>query len=635
MAGGTKEFNKTILQTSFTSLEYIYYLLNVVKENEPMTSADGKDRIFPIARARVAQERGGEWSEDKRDTHAELTLKEMKFIRYTDEEQTIFEVSDIGTEFLNAFTLVETPEGEKVKLSLNDNLSLDEKNQLLLDILIRINVKQEKYGRNLRPYLILFKLLSEPKFEGYISKSQWSCFINSSTYLLDSQYEEIRDRLIEVREKEEEHIPKKSDRILTRLVLWNVLEKVDIPYEDEGCFAFNENFAKAVEVNMLQGHVGSLLNEDKDENNHDESVPIPDESTRNSGGENVLLYGVPGSGKSWTIEHEYCKPGIIVERLVFHPDYTNADFVGQILPVVDPKDKQVTYEFVAGPFTNILKEAYQNPESSYILIIEEINRGNAPEIFGDVFQLLDRTFAEKTVDGITYPAGTSEYGITNENIAKEVYNNAKQKIRIPSNLSIIGTMNTSDQNVFTLDTAFQRRWNMRLIENNFNNVRRSLATAEILDTKVSWKRFCETINSIIVGNRAKMASAEDKRLGVYFVHEQDLKFDDRVLPTGTFMSSYEELNDLMRHELLDTLDDEKKNRLVSLREAMRQNRIFPEKVIKYLWDDAFKFNPEALFDTERFQSFEEVIRAFVYTSSGKNRFNIFKPTVRQLLYPDD
>lgn len=196
-------------------------------------------------------------------------------------------------------------------------------------------------------------------------------------------------------------------------------------------------------------------------------------------------------------------------------------------------------------------------------------------------------------------------------------------------------MNTSDQNVFTLDTAFQRRWNMRLIENNFNNVRGTLASAEILDTKVSWQRFCETVNSIIVGNRAKMASAEDKRLGVYFVHEQDLKFDDRILPTGSFTTTYDELNDLVKQELLDTLDGEKKERLSDLRAAMRHNRMFPEKVIKYLWDDAFKFNPEALFDTERFQSLEDVIRAFVYTSSGKDRFNILKPTVRQLLYPDN
>lgn len=450
--------------------------------------------------------------------------------------------------------------------------------------------------------------------------------------MLDSQYGEIRERLIEVRENEETYPPKKSDRILTRLVLWNVLEKVDIPYEDEGCFALNDDFAKAVEINMLQGCLDSSLTEANNNNAEEKLVTLPDETVRVTGGENVLLYGVPGSGKSWTIEHEYCKPGTEVERLVFHPDYTNADFVGQILPVVDPIDKQVTYEFTSGPFTNILCEAYRNPETYYVLIIEEINRGNAPAIFGDVFQLLDRSFDEKIIDGVTYSVGTSEYGVTNENIAKKVYNNGKHKVRIPSNLSILGTMNTSDQNVFTLDTAFQRRWNMRLIENNFDNVRGNLANAEILDTKVTWQRFCETVNTIIIGNRAKMASAEDKRLGVYFVHEQDLKFDARILPTGNFMTTYDELNDLVRHEILDTLDDEKETRLTELRTAMRHNRLFPEKVIKYLWDDAFKFNPEAIFDTENMDSLEKVIKTFV-NSKGENRFRIFKQTVRDALYP--
>lgn len=356
------------------------------------------------------------------------------------------------------------------------------------------------------------------------------------------------------------------------------------------------------------------------------------ELERLSTGVNVLLYGVPGSGKSWTIEHEYCKPGTVVERLVFHPDYTNADFIGQILPVVDPVDKMVTYEFTPGPFTNILKEAYNDPSKPYVLIIEEINRGNAPAIFGDVFQLLDRTVDTKVMDGIKYPKGTSEYGITSENIAKVVYEDGKHKVRIPSNLSILGTMNTSDQNVFTLDTAFQRRWNMRLIENNFNNVRRSLSDAEILDTKVTWQKFCETVNTIIIGNRAKMASAEDKRLGVYFVHEQDLIFDSKALPTGDFMTTFDELNDLVCHELLGTLDATKKARLEEMRDAILHNRLFPEKVIKYLWDDAFKFNPEAIFDTENMDSLEKVIRTFVY-NKGADRFKIFKQNVRDTLYP--
>ena len=353
---------------------------------------------------------------------------------------------------------------------------------------------------------------------------------------------------------------------------------------------------------------------------------------RLSGGTNILLYGVPGSGKSWTIEHEYCHVGSVVERLVFHPDYTNADFIGQILPVVDA-EKQVTYEFTPGPFTTILRDAYMHPMREYILIIEEVNRGNAPAIFGEVFQLLDRTVEPKTVEGITYPVGTSEYGITHKYMAEKIYGDPSHKVRIPSNLSIVGTMNTSDQNVFTLDTAFQRRWRMRLIENNFDNVRASLANAQILDTEVTWKTFCEKINAIIVGNKAKMASAEDKRLGVYFVHENDVTFDQRAVPSEGYTSLLTEYNDLLRAEATGDMPEDKKQRLAIIREALMHNRMFPEKVIKYLWDDAFKFNPEALFDTDNMESLEQVIRTFVY-SMGRERFKIFKPTVRASLYPD-
>ena len=305
---------------------------------------------------------------------------------------------------------------------------------------------------------------------------------------------------LETLEFDRDYIRIKEDRIQ------EVAKKVFI-------FEENPNIFTTLDYLGFLGSAKSLFELEKFENETDVSTVSADdiltsnkidESQRVVTGKNILLYGVPGSGKSWTIEHEYCKKGTVVERLVFHPDYTNSDFIGQILPVVDPVDKMVTYEFTPGPFTNILKEAYNDPSRPYVLIIEEINRGNAPAIFGDIFQLLDRTVEPRVLDEITYPIGTSEYGITNENIAKVVYEDGKHKVRIPSNLSILGTMNTSDQNVFTLDTAFQRRWNMRLIENNFNNVRHSLSNAEILDTKVTWQKFCETVNTIIIGNRVKM-----------------------------------------------------------------------------------------------------------------------------------
>ena len=345
------------------------------------------------------------------------------------------------------------------------------------------------------------------------------------------------------------------------------------------------------------------------------------EEDRITSGCNVLLYGVPGSGKSWTIEHEYCKKETNVERLVFHPDYTYSDFIGQILPNVDD-DGQVSYKFTSGPFTNILADAYRNPEKEYILIIEEINRGNAPAIFGEVFQLLDRKTEIRDFDDDGYPVGTSEYGITNANIAKIVYGDPKHKVRIPSNLSILGTMNTSDQNVFTLDTAFQRRWEMRLIENNFEHVDRNLADAVILDTGITWEVFCTQINNIIVGNNARMTSAEDKRLGAYFVHLRDLRYDQEM---GNLSDG--EYDNLRRKEEDKSITEAEKERLDTIRNAMKQNRKFPAKVIKYLWDDAFKFNREVVFETSQFQSLEQVIRTFMYAEK-MDRFAMFKENVR-------
>lgn len=319
-----------------------------------------------------------------------------------------------------------------------------------------------------------------------------------------------------------------------------------------------------------------------------------DKVERFEGGTNTLLYGVPGAGKSYTIEHEYIKKGSPYERLVFHPDYTYSDFVGQILPVVK-EDKQgnknVSYEFTAGPFTTILKEAYTNPKVEHFLIIEEINRGNAPAIFGEIFQLLDRKTKIDINNDDGFPVGTSEYEISNADIARFVYGDEHHKIRIPSNLSIIGTMNTSDQNVFPLDTAFQRRWDMRLIENVFKKDDEELATTTILDTSVTWKKFCETINNIILDKNVHMTSSEDKRLGTHFIHISDLKPEQA---------------------------DE------------RHKRLFPEKVIKYLWDDVFKFTREEIFDISNFNSLEKVIRKFI-DAEGDEKFNIFSNNVKNLL----
>lgn len=321
---------------------------------------------------------------------------------------------------------------------------------------------------------------------------------------------------------------------------------------------------------------------------------IPDETKRLKGGENVIVYGVPGAGKSHLVKDEYLNGDEheeYYERLVFHPDYTYSDFVGQIMPIVD-KDKNVTYDFIPGPFTRILKKAYHDPEHKYSLVIEEINRGNAAAIFGDIFQLLDR----KT-------DGESDYRITNKDIARVVYGEkySDKKIYIPSNMSIICTMNTSDQNVFTLDTAFQRRWVMRLVSNSFEGDTSGIGSVEILDAGLTWEQFCETINNEILDKSQALSSSEDKRLGTHFVRAEDLKYDP---------------------------NENSSDQNIRIK-AQHQNRLFAEKVIKYLWDDVYKYDRSSLFDSN-YKSLEQVINDFI-KSTHIERFNIFKQDIRDSL----
>lgn len=307
-------------------------------------------------------------------------------------------------------------------------------------------------------------------------------------------------------------------------------------------------------------------------------------SQRVTGGTNILLYGVPGSGKSHKITTEYCNDESRMERLVFHPDYMNTDFVGQILPVVK-ENGDITYSFVPGPFTRILKKAIGNPTKHFYLIVEELNRGNAPGIFGEIFQLLDR---DKN--------GTSVYGINNSVIAEEVYGDKTKQIRIPSNLSLLATMNTADQNVFTLDTAFQRRCTMEMIENDVEAS--DYAGYFIADSQYTWSIFNSVVNNQILETSNQTLSSEDKRMGAYFISSK-----------------------ILNKEYIQELPS---NDEQVLNEFNEKNKRFAEKVLKYLWDDAFKFNRGALFNVNEFASLEAIIKHFTDNkNSGKQRFAIF------------
>lgn len=290
------------------------------------------------------------------------------------------------------------------------------------------------------------------------------------------------------------------------------------------------------------------------------NIEQDDQVERLLGGKNIIFYGVPGCGKSHKIKKEYCSDEQYMERVVFHPDYTNADFIGQIFPVT--AEGHISYEFVPGPFTRILKSAVNDPANYYYLIVEEINRGNAPAIFGEVFQLLDRA------------NGESEYGISNADIAKAIYGKPGKKVKIPSNLYILATMNTADQNVFTLDTAFKRRWSMERIPNDFSECWFGAET--ICGSQITWEAFATTINSKIIEFRTGSIGNEDMRLGAYFVRAEELQ-------------------------------DEK---------------AFAEKVLMYLWNDAFKYDHDKIF-AEDISSLDVLLEEF----ATPRKFGVFKPNV--------
>lgn len=325
----------------------------------------------------------------------------------------------------------------------------------------------------------------------------------------------------------------------------------------------------------------------------------------------TIYYGVPGCGKSNKIDEETINTSDEQKmRVVFHPEYTNADFVGQILPT--NVDGNVEYKFRPGPLSKILRRAYLHPDKKYYLIVEEINRGNAAAIFGEYFQLLDRIAAKKEVpaNGYTYTEGWSSYSIENEfinwyirenlyadvnhklqneddGIAKKsddesqkaieignLHFSANTGIRLPPNLSILATMNTSDQNVFILDNAFQRRWDMVLVKNEFGDYSENQKLATIENSDITWEKFQEVINKKIsqFSKENNFSSMIDKRLGCWFVKAVPDKND----ANGKYIITEDS---------------------------------FKNKILKYLWDDAFKFCHEDVFeDADNFEALLEKVK---------------------------
>lgn len=242
-----------------------------------------------------------------------------------------------------------------------------------------------------------------------------------------------------------------------------------------------------------------------------------------TGGTNRIFYGAPGTGKSHRV-HQACPDETDKFVTVFHPDTQHADFVGSLKPVTEKN--QVAYRFRPGPFTDALVHALLHPDRQVTLVIEEINRASAAAVFGELFQLLDRK-----------PCGESTYSIRaadpdmlgHINLALEADGLAPLEVlRIPSNLSLLATMNSSDQAVMPLDTAFKRRWGFEYLPIDFSteSIARTAITLAITSgpVTVTWPALAEIINAALV----ECDVPEDRLLGPFFLSTRELESEENA-----------------------------------------------------------------------------------------------------------
>ncbi len=285
-----------------------------------------------------------------------------------------------------------------------------------------------------------------------------------------------------------------------------------------------------------------------------------------------ILFGSPGTGKSYRIDHEIIPKDLGITskdnkddnivKTVFHPEYTYGDFMGKLVPLT--RAGKVEYNYYEGHFLRALSQAYRNILKSHdkqgikisepenvALVIDEINRGNSSAIFGTIFQLLDREENGWSSYGINITEiefikllqligtrfsydeeGRIEYKLQTyasegvkqlETLQKKIeflgFDLVNKVIKIPPNLSILATMNTSDNSIYFMDSAFKRRWDWEFI--NWDDSKPPAATygkGGTLDED-EWKKLIKNLNSFIKSHHASVRGIEDKQIGYYFIKQ--------------------------------------------------------------------------------------------------------------------
>jgi hypothetical protein len=276
-------------------------------------------------------------------------------------------------------------------------------------------------------------------------------------------------------------------------------------------------------------------------NNSNASLLVKKQYPDKSSAYQIIYYGAPGTGKSHRIKEQLeGVPKENIFRTTFHPDSDYSTFVGAYKPtrserplyglfgketvrLKDGKDLSediITYKFIPQAFLNAYMQAYRKPDENVYLIIEEINRGNCAQIFGDLFQLLDRD--EYGVSEYTIKADADLKAFLEDEMGEGNDAIKDGELCLPSNLYIYATMNTSDQSLFPIDSAFKRRWDWEYEPIKYKNTNWMI---DIQGEAYSWVSFQKEINRRIF----EATSSEDKMLGDYFVNPSNGIITEKML----------------------------------------------------------------------------------------------------------
>lgn len=299
-----------------------------------------------------------------------------------------------------------------------------------------------------------------------------------------------------------------------------------------------------------------------------------------------IFFGAPGTGKSYLL-NEDAKTyfGNNYERVTFHPNYMYGNFIGTFKPFpvkLEDGNETITYKYVPGVLLHLLIKAIKNPATNYLLIIEEINRANTAAVFGDFFQLLDRNGNGESEYGIAVSEDLKLY-LEEQFDKNNLTENEKRylgenldKITLPPNFYIWSTMNSADQGVMPLDTAFKRRWEFEYtgIDDAYNKSKDESGKSEFDDYKfranekelANWNDFRVKINEIL----SKCHVPEDKLLGPYFVSKSILASKD-----------------------IDKITNTIKN-----------------KVLMYLYEDAGRQHRKRIFKEGKWETYSKLCEAF-------------------------